>query len=59
MKRYSLVLPDEMWREVVAGAESRGESFVSEVRRALRLYLLWRGGKVEVRTADGSKLEVL
>ncbi len=43
---------------VLAESKVAGVSFVAEVRSALRLWLLFRSGEVEV-LRDGVKLEVM
>lgn len=54
LKRYHLVIDAKLYREIAAG----GDSFVGEVRRALKLWLMFRKGEVEV-LKDGVKMEVL
>ncbi len=57
MKRYHLVIPAQLWIDV-NDAAPEGEPFVSEVKRALKLWRMVRRGEVEV-TKDGVKMEVL
>ncbi len=54
LKRYHLVIDVKIYEEIASG----GDTFVGEVRRALKLWLLVRNGEVEV-LKDGVKMEVL
>ena len=55
MKRYNLVLLPELYEEVAAEGKKHGETFVHEVRHALKLWLMVRRGEVEVVWKDGGK----
>ena len=58
LKRYHLVIPEKVYDEVAAEGARHQETFVGEVRRALKLWLMVRKGEVEVMK-DGVSLEVL
>ena len=53
-KRYHLVIDPKLYADIAA----EGDTFVGEVRRALKLWLLVRRGEVEVMK-DGRKMGVL
>lgn len=58
LKRYHLVIPEKVYADVAAEGARNDGTFVSEVRRALKLWLMVRRGEVEV-VKDGVKMEVL
>ncbi len=58
LKRYNLVVDAKLYREVAAEGSRHQGSFASEVRKALKLWLMVRRGEVEV-VKDGAKMEVL
>ena len=58
LKRYHLVIDAQVYEQVAAGGARHQGTFVSEVRRALKLWVMVRAGEVEIMK-DGVKVEVL
>lgn len=48
MKRYNLVLPEELWTEIQAIADRDGTTAVEVIRRWLKLGLLAEKGEVKL-----------
>ncbi len=55
MKRYHLQIQESVYAEVTAD----GATFVSSVRKALRILLMLRRGEVKLVTKEGKEVEVL
>ena len=58
MKRFNVLMPHELY-DAIRDGRPPGETVVSELRRALRLYLLFRQGELDIKTKDGREVVLL
>ena len=55
LKRYHLVIDAQVYEQVAAGGARHQGTFVSEVRRALKLWVMVRAGEVETMNSASER----
>lgn len=62
MRRYTLVIPEEMWDEIERISKEKHQQVITTIKSALKLYLMLknaRGYRLFILKNDGTEREIL